>query len=124
MASVRDKGRCPCPRCLIPLAEVDKMGTALDMRRRKTLARMDDEIKRFKVATARVHIYERNVAVDNDAVENLLAGESLVPTNVSDPKNLKSISINKLCKERFLRAFSNVRVQYILGAGGRSHARI
>lgn len=83
LASIRDKGRCPCPRCLIPLTRVDKLGTVEDINQRKKLARVDDENKRGKVAKARDHIYRRNVAVDNDAVEKLLKDQSLVPTDVS-----------------------------------------
>lgn len=82
LASIRDKGRCPCPRCLVPLTQVERLGTVNDMKQRKLLARIDDEIKQGKVAEARDHIYRRNYAVDNDGVETLLKYESLVPTDV------------------------------------------
>lgn len=57
MASIRDKGRCPCPRCLIQLKDVGKLGTANDTKQRKTLARMDDTSKHIKIEKAREHIY-------------------------------------------------------------------
>lgn len=83
MASIRDKGRCPCPRCLIPLERVEKLGTVQDMRQRKSLARVDDEAKRLKITHAREYIYDRNFAVDSNCVEDLLKDQSLVPTDVS-----------------------------------------
>ncbi|KIJ51617.1 hypothetical protein M422DRAFT_157549, partial [Sphaerobolus stellatus SS14] len=30
MLSLRDKGKKPCPRCLVPMTEIDKMGTKHD----------------------------------------------------------------------------------------------
>lgn len=82
LAGIRDKGRCPCPKCLVPFTEVDRLGTVRDIKQRKALARIDDQIKQDKVTKAREYIYQRNVAVDNVDVETLLKGQSLVPTNV------------------------------------------
>jgi hypothetical protein len=59
------------------------MGTKRDMKRRKTLARIDDDRRRRNVATARSIIYEKHYAVDSQAVENILKEQSLVPTTVS-----------------------------------------
>jgi hypothetical protein len=83
LASIRDKGHCPCPRCLIPLSRVQNMGMRQDMTQRKTLARVDDEDRRQKIDCARKIIYEKNYAVDTENVETLLQPESLVPTSVS-----------------------------------------
>lgn len=83
LASIRDRGYCPCPRCLIPLERVQYMGMARDMRQRVTLARVDDDAKRRKVEIARDIIYKKNYAVDSAAVEAILKEESLVPASVS-----------------------------------------
>jgi len=83
LASIRDKGHCPCPRCLIPLSRVPNMGMPQDMKERVTLARVDDEERRRKIGIARDIIYEKNYAVDNANVEALLKNQSLVPTSVS-----------------------------------------
>jgi hypothetical protein len=83
LASIRSKGLCPCPRCLIPLSRVHNMGMTLDMKQRETLARVDNEDRRWKVNSAREIIYKKNYAVDNDNVETLLQPQSLVPTSVS-----------------------------------------
>jgi hypothetical protein len=83
LASIRDKGRCLCPRCLIPLSHVENLGTVQDMKLRKSLARLDDDIKRHDVKTARDLIYEKNYAINSKAVKAILQKQSLVPTAAS-----------------------------------------
>lgn len=83
LASIRDKGRCPCPRCLVPLNKVHNLGTATDMKQREKLARVDDVNRRKKVETARDIIYHKNYAVNNEASEALLKEESYAATRVS-----------------------------------------
>jgi hypothetical protein len=58
------------------------MGKYLDMRRRKTLARIDDVKRRNRVEIARKIIYEKNYGISSRAVEKLLQEDSLVPTTV------------------------------------------
>jgi hypothetical protein len=56
----------------------------LDMKQRISLARVDnDELKR-KIQFARRAIHEKKIAVNSEAVENILKEESLVPTCVSN----------------------------------------
>jgi hypothetical protein len=59
------------------------MGMVRDMRQRVTLARIDDDVTRHKVKTARDIIYKKYYAVDSAAVEAILKEESLVPSSVS-----------------------------------------
>jgi len=59
------------------------MGKVRDMKTRKTLARVDNEMRRYKVETARDIIYNRNYVVNSKAVEAILKAESLVPNLVS-----------------------------------------
>jgi len=82
IASIRNLGRCPCPRCLIPLDRVASMGMRRDMIQRRTLARIDNVKRRNRVETAREKIYEKGYVVDSKAVEALLQEDSLVPTAV------------------------------------------
>jgi|SRR5882762_1498976 hypothetical protein len=83
LASIRKMGYCPCPRCLIPKDRIRNLGMARDRQQRLTLARVDDETKRFVIANSRRLIYERNYAVDSSALERILKDQSLVPTSVS-----------------------------------------
>ncbi|KAF7985138.1 hypothetical protein HWV62_7692 [Athelia sp. TMB] len=72
----------------------EKLGTVPDMKRRKQAARLDDTIKQAKVSQARDLIYNKNLAVDNVDVENLLKEESLVPTDNAFSKRLARFGFN------------------------------
>lgn len=83
IASIRNLGKCPCPRCLIPLNQIHNLGKPRDMARRLTASRVDNLMRRSKVSSARRLIYEKNMQINCSAVENLLRDTSLVPTSVS-----------------------------------------
>lgn len=84
LASIRNRGGCPCPRCLIPIHQISNVGKKADMlQRTSTLARVDNEQRTFLVQKARQLIYNQNNTVDCVAVEKLLKDKSLVPTLVS-----------------------------------------
>ncbi|EAU83872.2 hypothetical protein CC1G_09541 [Coprinopsis cinerea okayama7 len=80
VASIRNLGRCPCPRCLIPLEEVHLMGQVKDMQNRDKKKRVDDEKRRQLIADARKRIYLDRVPVTSVKVNRLLQNRSLVPT--------------------------------------------
>jgi len=82
IASIRNLGRCPCPRCLVPLDRVGSMGMHRDMAQRRTLIRIDDMKRQNRVKMAREKIYEKGYVVNSTVVEDLLQGDSLVPTTV------------------------------------------
>lgn len=83
LASTRNRGSCPCPRCLIPIDRIQNLGMPHDRQQRLALQRVDDERRQFLIANARRLIYEKNYAVDSKSLNKLLAEESLVPTSVS-----------------------------------------
>lgn len=82
MSTIRDLGQHLCPRCLIPLSKVERIGMVQDMKQRQTLARINDANRQSKIQSARNWIYKENYAVDNERVESLLKDHSLVPTEV------------------------------------------
>lgn len=82
LASIRNNGGCPCPRCLIPKVWIQNLGMVRDRQQRLTLQRLDDQGRQYKIAKARHLIYKHNYAVDSSAVDKLLKPESLVPTSV------------------------------------------
>jgi hypothetical protein len=83
IASIRNLGKCPCPRCLIPLNRVHNLGMVLDRAQRVTMARLDDNESRKRVFAARRLIYKKNMQVYSKAVNDLLEETSQVPTAVS-----------------------------------------
>ncbi|KAG8741331.1 hypothetical protein FRC10_002993 [Ceratobasidium sp. 414] len=80
LATIRDKGRCPCPRCLIPMNQVHKMGMRSDASARVKTQRHDNLKRQKLINQARSLIYEGNKVVSNTEVEDLLQPTSLVPT--------------------------------------------
>lgn len=82
MASIRNLGNCPCPRCLLPLGCVHNLGKARDTMQRVSMARVDSNQSRSKILTARKLIYEKNIPVNGASIERLLRETSLVPSMV------------------------------------------
>ncbi|KAF8599346.1 hypothetical protein BDV93DRAFT_449512, partial [Ceratobasidium sp. AG-I] len=80
LATIRNGGTCLCPRCTIKIGSVPQMGTPSDMRLRTVKRRIDNEKRRGKVRRARDLIYKLGLAVKTDGVEEILKGESYVPT--------------------------------------------
>ncbi|KAF5384836.1 hypothetical protein D9615_000907 [Tricholomella constricta] len=80
LATIRNLGACPCPRCLLQKEMIPEVGTKLDATRRETLSRTSDTTFREKVQLARDAIYRLAVTIKSVVVERLLAAQSLVPT--------------------------------------------
>ncbi|TFK58999.1 hypothetical protein BDN72DRAFT_781342 [Pluteus cervinus] len=77
LATIRDKGLCPCPRCLVSKAKTDQLGT-----RRDTATRMN-QLRTYladKVSRARKAIYQLANPITGKAVEDDLKATSAVPT--------------------------------------------
>ena len=75
-------GDYPCPRCLVSIYDTHRVGTVLDQKQRKLLARVDNIQYRVKISSAHKVIYEDNRGVGSVFVERWLKEESLVPTEV------------------------------------------
>ncbi|KAG9079443.1 hypothetical protein FS749_008528 [Ceratobasidium sp. UAMH 11750] len=88
LATIRDKGACPCPRCLVPLKLAHKMGTRSDMQMRTNKPRRDNIPRQKLIRRARDIIYTQHKAVDNAEVEDLLRPQSFVPTENAFSKRL------------------------------------
>lgn len=82
IATVRDMGNFPCPRCKIAKTQLPGLGTVTDMKIRQEGIRVDTQ-RQTKVAAARKLIYEDGYVVNSKRVDDLLKDESLVPTTVS-----------------------------------------
>jgi len=82
IATIRDKGGCPCPRCLIPKQYLPGLGTTSDTKLRTERLRYDTTQRREKIIQARDFIYNKGYVVNSKIVDNLLKEESYVPTEV------------------------------------------
>ncbi|KAF8143601.1 hypothetical protein K438DRAFT_1993739 [Mycena galopus ATCC 62051] len=77
LATIRDGGICPCPRCLTPKSKLPFMGHLRD------LAARADQARKYlgdKVKIARRHIYRSASGIGSAPVELLLKETSSVPT--------------------------------------------
>ena len=81
LATIRNLGKCPCPRCTVPRSQIPDLGTRNDMARRQNLARISDHVLDSKVKRARTAIYERGKGVKSTAVEDQLASDSYIRKN-------------------------------------------
>ncbi|THU80935.1 hypothetical protein K435DRAFT_694639 [Dendrothele bispora CBS 962.96] len=77
LATIRDKGLCPCPRCMVKKSSLDRLGLIRDMR-----ARLDNfrEYLKDKVIRARKLIYKDGQPIGGTYVNNLLKETSSIPT--------------------------------------------
>ncbi|TEB29008.1 hypothetical protein FA13DRAFT_1602778, partial [Coprinellus micaceus] len=97
IATIKQRGDCPCPRCLVKKTELDQLGTPEDMLRREQTMRRDNEVRRVTVSKAREKIMPsdgKGVVVGNRDVQALLQPQSLqavmnsfsVRTAAADPQ--------------------------------------
>ena len=93
MAAIRDKGHCPCPRCLIPKSKFHRTGFLTDLAARLSHTRtyLLDKIKLTRKA-----LYVLGRPLKGSMVETLLKGESLVPTLVRNFSGLWCDSVNNI----------------------------
>ena len=80
LATIRDKGLAPCPRCLVPKSKLDKLGLTRDMEIRIQGFR---NYMASKVEAARRLIYNLAKPITGAGVDGLLKEFSGVPTKVS-----------------------------------------
>ncbi|KAI9059259.1 hypothetical protein FKP32DRAFT_1580468 [Trametes sanguinea] len=80
LATLRDKGRCPCPHCLITFDHIHKLGLPEDAEARQLNARAPSREQDSIIQEARDLIYNSGYVVNSEHVESLLRPQSLVPT--------------------------------------------
>ncbi|KAG9119749.1 hypothetical protein FRC07_005073 [Ceratobasidium sp. 392] len=93
LATIRNNGKCLCPRCFVLKTATSQMGTPTDMRTRKK-RRIDDSKRRGKIEKARRLIYAEGKMVQSKAVESLLKDQSYVPTMNAFSDRLRDFKFN------------------------------
>jgi hypothetical protein len=83
LSTIMKNGNHPCPRCLVKKVDTIKMGTALDMRKRCTNARVDDHTRKTTVKHARRLVFEHGVPLASARLKTVLSKYSGIPTHVS-----------------------------------------
>ncbi|KAJ6457005.1 hypothetical protein C8R47DRAFT_1248481 [Mycena vitilis] len=80
LATIRNLGHCPCPRCLVTKDKLDQLGTIRDDKNRVKTRRVDDEGHRSYVQKARDWIHRAAKGIRSVKVEGLMSPKSWVPT--------------------------------------------
>ena len=88
LATTRPLAKNPCIPCLIPKGSIHELGTSDDFDRHDELERIDDDIRRHQISSAREAIFERGLRIDSKGVKEVLEEGSYVPTVVSDSFNI------------------------------------
>jgi hypothetical protein len=79
LATLRDKGLYLCPRCLVPRAELDKLGLVSDLQGRLSRSRT---FLLNKIVEARRMLYNLGICATSIKIQRILKPFSLVPTMV------------------------------------------
>ncbi|KIJ47640.1 hypothetical protein M422DRAFT_163661 [Sphaerobolus stellatus SS14] len=96
MLSLRDKGLCVCPRCLVPRDQIHEMGMKRDQQCQSTLKREDNYGTRQDIGSARSKMYgPRGLRVDSNPIDNILKPTSRVPTINAFSEIMPSENFNK-----------------------------
>ena len=117
-------GGCPCPRCLIPKDRTHLLGTKLDEQERTTLARVDDQIYKKDISSAREKIYQKHHPVDSVHVQRLLKPQSLVPIKVYPGSFFGSHGFNINDTEHILGKTLAFWIQFFFHLFGGFYARV
>lgn len=91
LATIRNLGKCPCPRCLVGKDELDQVGTVRDDKIRVNSPRVDDERRQSWIELARKWIYRQAKVIKSKSVEAVLYAKSWVPTVVRAPTFLRFV---------------------------------
>jgi hypothetical protein len=82
IATIKDFGTHPCPRCLVSIDQIPAIGRDDDRKRRDKTRRQDNAERQNNVNDARRILYEEGYAITGDRVDGLLKEGSWVPTMV------------------------------------------
>ncbi|KAG2737750.1 hypothetical protein P692DRAFT_20760998, partial [Suillus brevipes Sb2] len=79
LASIKFLANCPCPRCLIPKANIGGLGSRADRHCREKKMRQDGNIIWSTVRRVRDWLYVKGTNITSVFVKQMLMPESLVP---------------------------------------------
>ncbi|KAG2751869.1 hypothetical protein P692DRAFT_201683986, partial [Suillus brevipes Sb2] len=94
IATIKDMGSCPCPRCLTPKNMFTSLGLVKDMQSRLINLR---QYAMTKVKQAREYIYRQGNTVDGAKVDDALGEGSWVPVLNQFVNRLGSLGLDPFC---------------------------
>jgi len=111
IATIRDKGLYPCPRCLLPKSSFNHLGLLSDLKERLSHAQT---YLRKVICDARRKIYELGKPIKGTAVEGILKDKSLVPTLVRQCLPFHVCSLNCCIRMPLLSVLLHLALTYSL----------
>ncbi|KAF9532139.1 hypothetical protein CPB83DRAFT_832803 [Crepidotus variabilis] len=102
LATIKDKGLCPCPRCLIPKSKLNDMGKLNDLKYR---AQNPRTYLKSLVSRAREIIYTQGAKIGGAAVDRLLRATSSVPTTNAFVDRLDNFDVHQMLVVDFMHEF-------------------
>lgn len=82
IATIRNLGLAPCPRCTVKKSDVYKLGQKQDIQNRVRNARKDDHHRRHTIKMVAAWINEKGYVIQGTPVQNVLKKDSWVPIEV------------------------------------------
>ena len=89
LATIRNLGGCPCPRCELTKDQISQVGTIPDDNRRTRLKRTNGTRLSWNIRVARDAIYQYGKTIKSKVVEDILFPLSYVPTSVNSPQSIR-----------------------------------
>ncbi|KAJ7777634.1 hypothetical protein DFH07DRAFT_976756 [Mycena maculata] len=107
LATIRNLGKAPCPRCYLPKADIPDLGTVHDTKKRETLARTDTHVKDGTLTRIRKWIYEAGCVVTSTTFDFWLLARSWTPTSNAFSDRLSKFGFNpfKMLVPDFMHEF-------------------
>lgn len=106
LATNRERALCPCPRCLVEMKKVDKMGQKNDDKTRTEKPRtfFIDVVK-----SARRCLYKLGYSIASEKIDDILKPFSLMPTMVSSKLSKLSLSESQVHQNAFVEKLSPLK---------------
>ncbi|KAJ7799440.1 hypothetical protein B0H14DRAFT_3491588 [Mycena olivaceomarginata] len=94
LATIRNLGKAPCPRCYLPKEKIEDLGTARDEKKRETLARTDEHVCNGTIRRIQDWIYTRGRTVTSSTFDFFLLARSWTPTSNVFSDKLSKFNFN------------------------------
>ncbi|KAJ7616888.1 hypothetical protein B0H17DRAFT_965405 [Mycena rosella] len=107
LATIRNLGKAPCPRCYLPKEDFPGLGTVHDDKKRQTLVRTDAHVQDGTIARIRKWIYETGRNVKSTTFDFFLLARSWTPTSNAFSDRLSRFGFNpfKMLVPDFMHEF-------------------
>ncbi|KAJ3002922.1 hypothetical protein NUW54_g5587 [Trametes sanguinea] len=79
LTAIKNLGKCPCPRCLVPMSKICASGTKPDLVLRRVHQRVDGRALQDDIRRAREWLFTQGLSVTSTHIKRVLDSRSLIP---------------------------------------------